>query len=50
MVIPIGEPVLSYFARRVGEPEAAADLMAETFAKALISVVSTKKQPKAPAA
>jgi RNA polymerase sigma factor (sigma-70 family) len=30
------EPVLSYFARRVGEPEVAADLMAETFARALV--------------
>ena len=29
------EPVLGYFARRVGEPEVAADLMAETFARAL---------------
>ena len=31
------EPVLGYFARRVGEPEVAADLMAETFARALVS-------------
>ena len=30
------EPVLSYFARRVGEPDVAADLMAETFARALV--------------
>jgi RNA polymerase sigma-70 factor (ECF subfamily) len=30
------EPVLGYFARRVGEPEVAADLMAETFARALV--------------
>jgi RNA polymerase sigma-70 factor, ECF subfamily len=30
------EPVLAYFARRVGEPEVAADLMAETFARALV--------------
>ena len=29
------DPVLGYFARRVGEPEVAADLMAETFARAL---------------
>src|SRR3954451_5233948 len=29
------EPVLGYFARRVGEPEVAADLMAGTFARAL---------------
>ena len=31
------EPVLGYFARRVGEPEVAADLMAETFARALVA-------------
>src|SRR4051812_5622876 len=30
------EPVLGYFARRVGDPEVAADLMAETFARALV--------------
>ena len=30
------EPVLGFFARRVGEPEVAADLMAETFARALV--------------
>jgi RNA polymerase sigma factor (sigma-70 family) len=30
------EPVLGYFARRVGEPDVAADLMAETFARALV--------------
>jgi RNA polymerase sigma-70 factor (ECF subfamily) len=30
------EPVLGYFAKRVGEPEVAADLMAETFARALV--------------
>src|SRR5215218_4272736 len=30
------EPVLGYFARRVSEPEVAADLMAETFARALV--------------
>src|SRR4051794_14446579 len=30
------EPVLGYFARRVGQPEVAADLMAETFARALV--------------
>jgi RNA polymerase sigma-70 factor (ECF subfamily) len=29
-------PVLGFFARRVGEPEVAADLMAETFARALV--------------
>jgi RNA polymerase sigma-70 factor (ECF subfamily) len=28
--------VLGYFARRVGEPDVAADLMAETFARALV--------------
>lgn len=30
------EPVLAFFARRVREPEVAADLMAETFARALV--------------
>ena len=30
------EPVLGYFRRRVAEPEVAADLMAETFARALV--------------
>src|ERR1700755_2759283 len=30
------EPVLGYFRRRVSEPEVAADLMAETFARALV--------------
>jgi RNA polymerase sigma-70 factor (ECF subfamily) len=30
------EPVLGFFARRVGEREVAADLMAETFARALV--------------
>src|SRR4051794_6466366 len=30
--------LLAYFARRVGEPEVAADLMAETFAKALLAL------------
>jgi hypothetical protein len=30
------EPVLGFFARRVGKPEVAADLMAETFARALV--------------
>lgn len=29
-------PVLGYFMRRVGEPEVAADLMAERFARALV--------------
>ena len=42
------EPVLGYFARRVGEPEVAADLMAETFARALVQ--SRKRPPEAPAA
>ena len=32
------DPVLRYFATRVREPEAAADLMAETFAAALLGV------------
>jgi RNA polymerase sigma-70 factor (ECF subfamily) len=42
------EPVLAYFARRVGEPEVAADLMAETFARALVEC--RRKPPAAPAA
>jgi RNA polymerase sigma factor (sigma-70 family) len=37
MYLRYREPVLGYFARRVGEPEVAADLMAETFARALVS-------------
>src|SRR3954447_15010375 len=36
MYLRFREPVLGYFARRVGEPEVAADLMAETFARALV--------------
>jgi RNA polymerase sigma-70 factor (ECF subfamily) len=36
MYLRYREPVLGYFARRVGEPEVAADLMAETFARALV--------------
>src|ERR1700754_203454 len=35
MYLRYREPVLGYFARRVGQPEVAADLMAETFARAL---------------
>jgi RNA polymerase sigma-70 factor (ECF subfamily) len=42
------EPVLGYFARRVGEPEVAADLMAETFARALVHYRSAP--PDEPAA
>ena len=42
------EPVLAYFARRVGEPEVAADLMAETFARALVRY--RKVPPEAPEA
>ena len=42
------EPVLGYFARRVGEPEVAADLMAETFARALVHYKSAP--PDEPAA
>jgi RNA polymerase sigma-70 factor (ECF subfamily) len=42
------EPVLGYFARRVGEPEVAADLMAETFARALVRYrTSTPDEPLA---
>src|SRR3954451_1358875 len=36
MYLRFREPVLGYFARRVGNPEVAADLMAETFARALV--------------
>jgi RNA polymerase sigma factor (sigma-70 family) len=36
MYLRYREPVLGYFARRVGQPEVAADLMAETFARALV--------------
>src|SRR5215217_6885354 len=36
MYLTYRDPVLGYFARRVGEPEVAADLMAETFARALV--------------
>jgi RNA polymerase sigma-70 factor (ECF subfamily) len=42
------EPVLGYFARRVGEPDVAADLMAETFARALVHYRSAP--PDEPAA
>ena len=42
------EPVLAFFARRVGEPEVAADLMAETFARALVRY--RKVPPGAPEA
>jgi RNA polymerase sigma factor (sigma-70 family) len=42
------EQVLGYFARRVGEPEVAADLMAETFARAFVE--SRRKPPSSPAA
>src|SRR3954469_8704850 len=42
------EPVLGYFARRVGGPEVAADLMAETFARALVHY--QKEPPEEPAA
>ena len=41
-------PVLGFFARRVGEPEVAADLMAETFARALVRY--RKVPPQAPEA
>lgn len=34
------EPILGYLARRVGNPEVAADLMAETFASALVAVIA----------
>jgi RNA polymerase sigma factor (sigma-70 family) len=32
------DPLLAYFARRVGQPEVAADLMAEVFAAALLAL------------
>src|SRR3954451_13551263 len=47
MYLRYREPVLGYFARRVGEPEVAADLMAETFARALVSY---QKEPPEEAA
>ena len=43
------EPILGYLARRV-DPEAAADLMAETFANALESVLSRRPPPEQPVA
>src|ERR1043165_3537185 len=48
MYVRFREPVLGYFARRVGEPEVAADLMAETFARALVHYRSVP--PDEPAA
>src|SRR3954452_8154731 len=42
------EPVLAFFARRVSEPEVAADLMAETFARALVHYRTSP--PEAPLA
>lgn len=45
------EPVLAYLARRVAEPETAADLMAETFASALVAVRETARPlPSTPVA
>lgn len=45
------ETVLVYLARRVRDPELAADLMAETFASALVAVVAVERAlPDAPAA
>jgi RNA polymerase sigma factor (sigma-70 family) len=46
MYVRYREPVLGYFARRVGEPEVAADLMAETFARALEQ--SRRRWPERP--
>lgn len=44
------ESVLGYLARRVPEPEIAADLMAETFANALVAVLDSRRPlPQAPA-
>jgi RNA polymerase sigma-70 factor (ECF subfamily) len=42
--------VLSYFLARVGDPEVAADLTAETFAAALVSVHRFRPRKKKPAA
>ena len=45
------EAILAYLARRVRDPEAAADLMAETFASALVAVMELERTlPDAPAA
>lgn len=45
------EAVLAYLARRVRDPELAADLMAETFASALVAVLAAERAlPDAPAA
>jgi RNA polymerase sigma-70 factor (ECF subfamily) len=45
------EGILAYFARRVHEPEVAADLMAETFASALVVVVDPRRPlPQTPVA
>ena len=48
MYLRYRDPVLGYFARRVGEPEVAADLMAETFARALVHYQTDP--PREPAA
>ena len=48
MYVRYREPVLGYFARRVGQPEVAADLMAETFARALVSYRSAPPEEPVP--
>ena len=42
--------VLAYFARRVAQPELAADLMAETFARLLVETLSRRPLPEMPTA
>jgi RNA polymerase sigma-70 factor (ECF subfamily) len=45
------EGVVAYLMRRVGDPEIAADLMAETFARALVAVLEGQSQlPETPVA
>jgi RNA polymerase sigma-70 factor (ECF subfamily) len=44
------EAMVAFFARRVREPEVAADLTAETFATALTIVLSSRPLPDMPAA
>ncbi len=44
------EGILAYFARRVDQPELAADLMAELFARLLVETLSSRPLPEAPVA
>ena len=41
-----GDAVLGYFMRRTGDPEVAADLMAETFAAALLGLRRFRRRPE----